>query len=217
MFSPTSPALASVSEADDKEKKRQQNRIAQQKYRRNQKARLQALEQAVIGEQAWPKNALDFYPLEQPSMLPHTSSVDDQFMFSEITAPQLGRPVLHRAVHAGNETVIRLLIDRGADINKCDEYGRSVLHVATENGYASIVRLLADHKIDVNAQDIQGRTALFHAVQSGNEEIVELLLSASIDLNCRDLHGNTALHLAVDGGSESLINLLLSHGADVDA
>lgn len=129
------------------------------------------------------------------------------------------QPSLHRAVCNGNESMVRLLLDRGADISARDGNGNTVLHTAAscKEGGESLVRLLLDRSVDLTATDLLGQTALFPAVQHGNEAVVELLLDASMDINLKDSMGNVALHYAVDDGAESMVLLLLTRGADVNA
>lgn len=130
-----------------------------------------------------------------------------------------GQTSLHRAVCSENESMVRILLDRGADISRKDANGNTALHLAAANKYGSeaLVKLLLDESADSNAQDHLGQTALFAAVQNGNEEAVKLLLDSSVDINSKDSMGNVALHYAVEDGAESMVLLLLSHGADIDA
>jgi ankyrin repeat protein len=56
------------------------------------------------------------------------------------------------AASEGNEAVVRLLIDRGADVNtQGGEYGHA-LQAAALVGHEAVVRLLVDRGADVNAQ-----------------------------------------------------------------
>jgi hypothetical protein len=131
--------------------------------------------------------------------------------------PSLGRTALHRAICNGNEAIVRLLLERGADIIRQDSYGSTALHLAVENGCEGLVKVLLENITDPNLTDSLGRTALFLAVQSENEMVAKLLLDASIDVNWRDSLGNVALHIAAERGSEALTLLLLKYGANIDA
>ena len=131
--------------------------------------------------------------------------------------PTLGRTALHRAVCNGNEAIVRLLLERGADIIKQDSYGQTALHIAVEKGCEGLVKVLLEKITDPNLTDSLGRTALFLAVQNENERVTKLLLEASIDVNWRDSIGNVALHIAAERGSEVLTLLLLTYGANIDA
>ena len=75
----------------------------------------------------------------------------------------------------GNESVVRALIDGGADVN----LGRSTaLMEACLYGHEAIARLLLDRGARQELQDRYGKTALYDMVQFRRLRIVELLCSA---------------------------------------
>ncbi|KAJ5360324.1 hypothetical protein N7517_009515 [Penicillium concentricum] len=61
-----------------------------------------------------------------------------------------------------------------------------------------------------------GPTVLHQAVQTGNSKVVCLLLEHNADCNSKDNAGLTPLLCAVIGGYEEIVELLLSHGADIE-
>jgi hypothetical protein len=142
-------------------------------------------------------------------------------IFGNICQPgpetERGRSALHRAAAAGNESMARLLLERGADMAVRDSLGQTALHVAVENEHKGVIELLLENNADLNIQDSIGRTALFHAVQAGNVEVAKKLLEVFVDTNIKDMYGNAPLHLAVEGGSEPLVLLLLKYGADINS
>ncbi|KJK76597.1 hypothetical protein H634G_08185 [Metarhizium anisopliae BRIP 53293] len=233
--------VSMTSDLDAKERKRLQNRLAQRTYRQNQKQRLRLLEQAA--EQVCSRNATmtapyaeaqkDDYRDQQTwsditAVCPKMGTEESRHLkytypplFSDPSAPELqineGGTALHRAARNGNEALVRLLLDHGADIERQDNDGQTVLHTAAKSGSQPIVQLILDARTTVDIKDHVGRTALFSAVQSGNDAVVKMLLEASSDPNCTDSMGNVALHWAVDMNSESITLLLLSFGAEVNA
>lgn len=64
------------------------------------------------------------------------------------------------------ETVVTLLIDRGAAIDAADNRGRTALMIATELGHAAIVDLLIDRGADTSPRDKDGKTALDFATNA---------------------------------------------------
>lgn len=127
------------------------------------------------------------------------------------------RTALHIAVCNGDESIVQLLLDRGANLSKQDCNGSTALHLAAELGRWNLVKLLLEKSAHPNQINDLGQTALFAAVRNDDEKTTKLLLDYSVDVNLKDLNGTVALHLAVGIGSESMTKLLLAHGADVDA
>jgi Ankyrin repeats (3 copies)/Ankyrin repeats (many copies) len=72
-------------------------------------------------------------------------------------------------------SVVRLLLEHGADIDLQDKDGWTPLYTALINGALEIVPLLLEYGADVEARDNDGKTALQVAAEKGYDEIVELL------------------------------------------
>jgi ankyrin repeat protein len=62
-----------------------------------------------------------------------------------------GRP-LHAAVYQRRDDVVRLLLDRGADVNATDRAGWTALHMAVANGQLALARTLLDAGAGPNAR-----------------------------------------------------------------
>ncbi|OQD78788.1 hypothetical protein PENANT_c080G03708 [Penicillium antarcticum] len=120
--------------------------------------------------------------------------------------------LLHRAVQAGLQDIVSLLVANGANPNSRNRHGQNLLHQATEKGYKEVVReLLTYKKTCVNARDSYGRTAFHIAAEYGHKSITRLLLSSSdVDINTLDVNGATALCLAVQAKHTALALQILA-------
>ncbi|XRM37598.1 hypothetical protein ABZX51_001062 [Aspergillus tubingensis] len=116
----------------------------------------------------------------------------------------------------GDERITRLLLDRGAKIDRQDRQGFSVLHLAVRQNQLAIVRLLLDRGGYIDNVAGDGRTPLTHASADDQKEMVELLLNYGARVNVQDDCGCTPLTLAVyNYASVDIIRLLLDNGADI--
>ncbi|KAH7304418.1 ankyrin repeat domain-containing protein [Stachybotrys elegans] len=116
----------------------------------------------------------------------------------------------------GDKVLARLLIERGAVVNK--EVDRQVLplEAAAKNGQQDIVRLLLEHGADVN---IRNGSAIRLAARGGYEEIVQRLLENGANSNARGYYYEyycTALEAALSGGHASMARMLLFRNANVN-
>ncbi|KAH0556854.1 hypothetical protein GP486_005358, partial [Trichoglossum hirsutum] len=93
-----------------------------------------------------------------------------------------GVTALHLAAENGHEAVVRLLIEKGADVNAEKTYrwneGETALHLAAENGHEAVARLLTKKGADANAkkeeEGCSGKTALQRAARYRDEEAMRL-------------------------------------------
>ncbi len=98
--------------------------------------------------------------------------------------------------------LLKLLLERGADINVRDEKWQSALFHATANDRPDVIGILIQKNADVNARDKTGRTPLMMACHDAREQIMDMLLARGADVKARDMNGNTALmHLISGSGS----------------
>lgn len=60
----------------------------------------------------------------------------------------------------------KVLISKGAEVNKPNNEGKSPLHEAASHGHEKVVELLLDKGAEVNGRDREGATPLHYATQS---------------------------------------------------
>lgn len=115
-----------------------------------------------------------------------------------------GATALSYACDKGNIEVVRLLIERGADVNVKDTfYGEVPLGWALSHGHTQVVKLL----LDKGAAGIE--RALTESVQSGNVDVVKVVLDKG-GLKPETL--NNALRRASSANKE-IVELLKKAGA----
>lgn len=109
------------------------------------------------------------------------------------------------AVEYEHESIVRYLIDHGADIHAEDEY---VLRWASSLGKESFIRYLIEKGANVNANDDY---ALRWAAHNGHESIVRYLVE-----NGADVHADNdgALRWTIKNNHESIVRYLVEMGAD---
>jgi ankyrin repeat protein len=85
---------------------------------------------------------------------------------------------LYLASEEGHVNIVKLLLDRGADIDaKVDLWG-TALTIAAVSNQEEVVRLLLERGADVNVENEFCNSALDAAAQYGHEEIAEMLYNA---------------------------------------
>lgn len=129
------------------------------------------------------------------------------------------KSALHCAARYGQDGVLKLLLEYGAEVDCLDVYGATPLFWAVKNEYASGIKILLGKGADADIRNLAGQTMIHYAAYSGNEEVVRLLLEdGGMDVDIRDRETNeTPLHHAVQSGSEDVVRLLLDKGADIAA
>ena len=117
----------------------------------------------------------------------------------------------------GDVEVVKMLLNKGADVNSKTSDGITALIWATLNGHIEVVKMLIDKGANVNANEGNGMTALIYASDKGYLDVVQSLLYKGADVNAKLSDGNTALIYAADKGYLDVVQALLNKGADVNA
>jgi len=122
---------------------------------------------------------------------------------------------LIEAASHGHMEIVKLLVDRGADVNMKGEAWYGPLHAASAGGYVEIVELLLDHGADVNI--FHHDKPLHYAAKNGHIRVAEILLARGANVNARGMDESTPLGSAVAHRRKEMAEYLLSKGADVNA
>ena len=104
----------------------------------------------------------------------------------------------------------RLLVSKGADVNKC-AYGDSPLLAAIEEKSSQLVTLLLEAGADPNIANNKHKTALYLACECGHFEIANKLIDGGANIN---LESCSPLREACERNCIDIVELLLENGAD---
>jgi type II secretory pathway predicted ATPase ExeA len=124
------------------------------------------------------------------------------------------REALFRAVTAGNQRQVKLLLAARVPIEAADRHGWTALMVAVRDHHPEIVRLLLTRGANANATNTEGETALIHAADNGSPVVIQLLLDHGARINAKSNLGWTALMYATVKGHRGTVEALLSRGAN---
>ncbi|KAI0379596.1 hypothetical protein F5Y04DRAFT_290200 [Hypomontagnella monticulosa] len=121
------------------------------------------------------------------------------------------------AATEGFDDTIKLLLDKGVEVD--DRYGKlgSALGAAAAGGHGKVVKTLIKAQANINQPGGFYGGALQAASVGGYTEIVEDLINAGADVHTYGGHYNTALHAAAYRGHDAIVRRLLNAGADMEA
>jgi ankyrin repeat protein/beta-lactamase regulating signal transducer with metallopeptidase domain len=151
------------------------------------------------------------------------------------------RYCLTSAVWAGNPTIVRMLIEAGADVRGRDRskwtalryaidavdsevaklfIGTGVeipaLHKAVLAGDLGKIRQLIASGADVDTSDEFGWTPTYWALSMKRQEIFDFLLDKGAEINTKIGAGRTLLHQASRAGLDDIVQRLIAKGIDVN-
>ncbi|KAK6525843.1 hypothetical protein TWF281_010887 [Arthrobotrys megalospora] len=136
------------------------------------------------------------------------------------------------AMREGREAVVRLLINKGANLETKEMWGQTPLMWAAVNGHEAVVRLLIKKKngheavvrlliergVDLKVKDIDwGYMALTLIAENRHEVVIKLLIKKGVDLEVQNGWGQMPLIWAAANGHEAVVRLLIESGVDLEA
>lgn len=117
------------------------------------------------------------------------------------------------AINIRNKSIVKLLINYGADVNKKyifpDDEGKTYyeypIHNTIKESYAKeispeIIKLLVTNGADIEARDMQGNTPLLLALVRNKLKIAKLFIDLGADIYTKNKRGHTALQFLAFNG-----------------
>jgi ankyrin repeat protein len=122
------------------------------------------------------------------------------------------RTPLIRAARYDHQSMVRLLLEKKADVNSQDFEGVTALSWASAQGLSNVVQqLLSCDGVRVDLLDQELRSPLVWSARKGKLQTMNLLLEyGKPAINRKDMKGRTALSFAAERGHFSIVQRLLA-------
>src|SRR5258708_22941901 len=127
-----------------------------------------------------------------------------------------GLPPLMYAAAVGSADAMKILIDKGADVNVKNAFDSTALMWSVTD--LTKVRMLVDHSADVNATSKQGHTPLLLAAMSdGSSPILRLLIAKGANVKAVDNNKVNGLLASSEANDIDAVRIFLDAGLDVNS
>lgn len=136
-----------------------------------------------------------------------------------LTAPKgEEKSLLQVAFEAGNNQLVKRLLEAGAEPDFELESGSTLMNLATNAGNAEIVEMLIEHKAKLDRVDRFGWTPLCDVVgYTPNAKIVRLLVDAGANVGqTMENSGRNLMHLAMGEPDPEIIRILFEFPRAID-
>ena len=140
---------------------------------------------------------------------------------ADINSPNVnGMTPLFVATGLGNVTMVRYIVDRGANLDLQTWHGQTALMEAVKVGSVEICSLLIDKAANVRTRDIHGWTAFLLAACYGRVDMMKLFLDRGANVNDRIKYwekgdSSSALIIAALYDREQAVEFLKTHGLTI--
>ncbi|KAJ5644882.1 hypothetical protein N7507_010893 [Penicillium longicatenatum] len=132
-----------------------------------------------------------------------------------------GQTALYIASLQGQEDIVQLLLENGADTTSCNAGTEFPIHGASQGRHIGVVKLLLKNGADASPEGgfMGEETPLFIASEAGYKDLAEVLIEGGANVNKMSGTfggGKTALMIACRKNHFDVVELLLNKGADVN-
>ena len=142
------------------------------------------------------------------------------FLSSEVSlnGPEFDNKVKSKSKHIFNENIIKLLLERGADIEAKAGRDMETPFLGACKGSLAVVKLLLKFGANMHELDEWDQSALHMAAYGNKLDIVNFLLLKGFDINIKDEDGDTPLSSNIRYQNKpclATMEFLLDNGADI--
>jgi len=123
------------------------------------------------------------------------------------------RSALWEASWKNYEPIVKLLVEKKANLQFADYQGRTPLHEAAYYGHMNLVTYFLDNGHPIDCADDFGQTPLFRACTGDRTEVIEFLIKKKAQTNLIDTHNVTVQHIVGFQGLKNSSEWLLYKGA----
>ena len=119
---------------------------------------------------------------------------------------------LFEATHLGFHSIMKLLLDKGINVNAKNVDGVTPAHIAALKGDLVALDILRSYKADLEIADNEGITVLMAAIRGIQPKILKKLIKYGVSVRTRSNNFSSPLFLAVKCNSLECVNILLERG-----
>ena len=130
--------------------------------------------------------------------------------------PVEGATPLWTASTLGRLQFVRVLVERGAEIEHTTDSRSTPLRGAAFDGHCDVCEFLIERGADIDKANQVGQSPLTIAAAMKKTECVELLIEKGANVNHRGHNGDTPLHVCVESGAVKIAEILVKAGAKND-
>ena len=119
---------------------------------------------------------------------------------------------LWAACTGGHIDIVKLLVEKGANVNKTTLTQSTPLRGASFHGFIDVMEYLIQSGANINTPNCIGQSPLCIAAMRGEVDAVKFLMNKGADVNQTTINSYSVMHLAAAKGKDEVIQCLLDSG-----